>query len=365
MINSKYITLLLINIAILIHANNINDKYLNLIPAASSSPNLKLLNPKSPESLSYSFLSNLANLTQTKVFFESGTAFGHTTETAAKIFDKVLTTEISLALFQKAKEYLKTYNNISIFHGDSADLFPKILPYVNDKTLFWLDGHYSGGPTEKGKIACPIWFELDAIKKSKNNKPVILIDDLRVFYDFMKIEGYLPVNELINKIREINPSYKFIVFGDILLCITNEDITISPVLKSCTISRLYNDSNFDIQDVLEAEKIIAQSNGQEGEMIDHLFNKFGASFGQKHIKILQHYPLWMGLRLLENKQYQQAYYCFKEAEERGFGHWRIKWYIAQTLFHLNYKEQSKQLLHEVIKSSNGYSSAIDLLNKIK
>lgn len=361
---SKHLTIILNIFSFSLFSNNLNNKYLYLIPESSTSPHLRLFNPKNPESLSPNFLSTLANLTQATTFCESGTAFGHTTENAAKIYKEIYTTEISASLFIQAKDYLKKYNNVHIFHGDSSELFPKILPYIKDKTLFWLDGHYSGGPTEKGKMACPIWFELDAIKKNKITNSVIAIDDIRTFYEFMRAEGYPPINELINKIREINPNYKFIVFGDILLCITNEKITISPLLKACTISRIYDGSNFNIEDVLEAEDIIAKSIGEEGAMIDYLFNKFVVSFGQKHIKILQHFPLWQGLRLMENKQYQQAYYCFKESEERGLNHWRVQWYIAQTLFHLNYKSQAKQLLYYVTTVSNEYKPALNLLSKI-
>ena len=61
--------------------------------------------------------------------------------------------------------------------------------------FFWLDAHYSGGPTGKSEEygECPIKGELDFLKDIKE-KPIILIDDIALFgvqKDFPKVESVI------------------------------------------------------------------------------------------------------------------------------------------------------------------------------
>ena len=78
---------------------------------------------------------------------------------------------------------MKKYENIRVEKGDSSIALKRVVRQLsaNDKVLFWLDGHYSGGNTGCGERECPIFDELAAILSERDNKDIILIDDARCF----------------------------------------------------------------------------------------------------------------------------------------------------------------------------------------
>ena len=43
-----------------------------------------------------------------------------------------------------------------ILQGDSTDVLPEVVEKMDEPTLFWLDGHYSGGITASGEQETPI-----------------------------------------------------------------------------------------------------------------------------------------------------------------------------------------------------------------
>jgi hypothetical protein len=49
------------------------------------------------------------------------------------------------------------------------------------RTLFWLDGHFSGGITAQGEVSTPICDEVLAVAKQCPVRFVVLIDDARSF----------------------------------------------------------------------------------------------------------------------------------------------------------------------------------------
>jgi hypothetical protein len=66
-----------------------------------------------------------------------------------------------------------------------------VLKTLDQPGLFWLDGHYSSGPTAKGELDTPIRKELDLIFHHPLKNHVILIDDARLFIganDYPSIE---------------------------------------------------------------------------------------------------------------------------------------------------------------------------------
>lgn len=56
---------------------------------------------------------------------------------------------------------------------------PQIVAELGHPALFWLDGHYSGGGTAKGKQETPISLELRAVLDAPASVRVFLIDDVR------------------------------------------------------------------------------------------------------------------------------------------------------------------------------------------
>ncbi len=114
---------------------------------------------------------------------ETGTFRGDTTSILAKHSPCIYTIEPSEALFQKAKSFLSKHPNITVINGTSEGIFPSLLPKISGDINFWLDGHFSGGPTFKANLDTPIIAELENIASNlvNFNKVCILIDDVRCF----------------------------------------------------------------------------------------------------------------------------------------------------------------------------------------
>jgi hypothetical protein len=140
-------------------------------------------------------------------FIETGTRYGETSIIASSIFKNVITIEIDENKYNKCVELFKPYNNIQSFLGDSALVLPKILSNINDNKsiTFWLDAHIS---FDANSGLCPLYEELEIIKRLKTNNHTILIDDVRV----LKKEKYgwgklVNLDSTIKKILDINEKY--------------------------------------------------------------------------------------------------------------------------------------------------------------
>lgn len=108
---------------------------------------------------------------------ESGTYFGRSTKILAKYVKNVHTIEIDRGLHEFVT---KKYKNLNvIFHlGDSEEIFAKILEYITGPTIFYLDGHTSGGITGKGNRNTSLSKEIFMLGKfAFLSDSLILIDD--------------------------------------------------------------------------------------------------------------------------------------------------------------------------------------------
>ncbi len=114
------------------------------------------------------------------ILIESGTYLGEMVEAQRKYFRKIVSIELSQTLFENAINRFRNHKNIEILHGDSGELLKNIVRNLESSAIFWLDGHYSGGNTAKGKIETPILNELEPIFQS-SKAHIILIDDARLF----------------------------------------------------------------------------------------------------------------------------------------------------------------------------------------
>ena len=94
-------------------------------------------------------------------------------------------------------------------------------------------------------------------------------------------------------------------------------------------SRLYNNENYAIDDILAAELCIAKAEGQEKEVLVDLCQRWVEPWS-KTAGLSRHYALWYGLILINMKNLAKAYAYFEEAKKSGLHHWRIDWYMTMA-----------------------------------
>lgn len=145
------------------------------------------------------------------VLIETGTHLGNGTWTALKAgFEQVYSIEIQPELYYEAckvfEEEIKE-SKVFLYKGDSKELLNIILKKIEKPATFWLDAHLSKNYGEKLSDNCPIIKELNIIKNHDIKTHTILIDDLNCFG--AKAHDYITIEEVQNKILEINENYTF------------------------------------------------------------------------------------------------------------------------------------------------------------
>lgn len=126
------------------------------------------------------FIKKTQQSVKLKNFMESGTYIGDTIDYLKSDFEKIYSIELSNKLYLDAVSRFDQQKNIVIINGDSGVIIKDILSKIDDKSFFWLDGHYSSGITAKGSLNTPIMNELEIILKHRKDH-LIFIDDARLF----------------------------------------------------------------------------------------------------------------------------------------------------------------------------------------
>jgi hypothetical protein len=139
------------------------------------------------------FLLTLLQRHGLSVFIETGTYLGHTAAFMAPHVARCVTVELDPALHEEATRRLAHLQNVQPLLGDSGDSLAAVLQTVDTPALFWLDAHYAGGRTAKGRVDSPIEAELQAIFAHPIQSHVIAIDDARAFVGF---GGYPSISRL-------------------------------------------------------------------------------------------------------------------------------------------------------------------------
>ncbi len=156
-----------------------------------------------------------------RILVESGTFMGDMVEAQKNNFDCIYSIELSHELWKQACQRFEGKKHIEIRQGDSGKVMADITSGLQEKTLFWLDGHYSGGITAKAEKECPIYEELESILQHNSMNHVILIDDARLFdgtHDYPKLD------ELLSSIMPRLGRYSAQVENDII-CLLPESPT--------------------------------------------------------------------------------------------------------------------------------------------
>ncbi len=321
---------------------------------------------KSPNfSLSPIFLNELSEIFEVDAFVETGTFLGGTTLEASKVFKSVYTIELSEDLFRQAQLRFLDRKNIQAYQGDSGELLPDLLKKVKGKIIFWLDGHYSEGLTAKAEKNSPILEELKAIKTAGITDAIILIDDLRMFPNSWtrvpendSLNGYPAIPQLLQAIQDINHAYNIMVLGDILLIFPVEyALTSSPFILSCTLSRLYDETEGENEHILKAEQTIGKAKGEELLMINNLFS---LTTSPDCAGLGEHYKLWKALSLIEHNDLENACELLEALITNGFNHWRIHWYLAQSAFHSKKTQLAEKELQVLLQEKPEFQEAQSL-----
>ena len=116
------------------------------------------------------------------VFVETGTYVGDTLAALRGSFEHLHSIELSRELYEAASARFKGDRKVTLWYGDSGDVLPVLLARLDRPTLFWLDGHYSGGTTARGVDDTPILRELKHISNHHLSRHHhLIIDDARLF----------------------------------------------------------------------------------------------------------------------------------------------------------------------------------------
>jgi hypothetical protein len=162
-------------------------------------------------------ISEFQNMYKLDTFIETGTYLGEMVEAQLHKFEKLISIELSPELWKSAKEKFQNKVNVTILLGDSGEKLGEVIPLIQDKALFWLDGHYSEGITARGVKDCPIYEELSHILISNYNH-VILIDDARCFIGQGDYPTMAEVSEIVLQKR---PNSQIDVKDDIIRIVLN------------------------------------------------------------------------------------------------------------------------------------------------
>lgn len=147
-------------------------------------------------------------------FIETGTYMGEMVYSLRNNFKTLYTIELSHTLYEIAKNHFKEFGHINFLQGDSGIVLGKITDKLNEPAILWLDGHYSGGVTEKGELETPVMKELQSIFSSPYSH-IILIDDARCFGN-SDFPDYPSIDTLKDFIKANHTNCNFEIKDDII-----------------------------------------------------------------------------------------------------------------------------------------------------
>lgn len=166
-----------------------------------------------PQAVKYQVIRDHAAQAGIGLFIETGTYLGDSIYANRNIFRSIYSIELSEDLHRQACRRFARLPHVTILHGDSASVLPRLLGDVQEPALFWLDGHYSGGVTARGSIDTPIVAELEAILAHPIPNHVILIDDARCFDG---TGGYPSIPQIKDLILSRRPTARIEAKDDII-----------------------------------------------------------------------------------------------------------------------------------------------------
>lgn len=152
---------------------------------------------------------------------ETGTYLGRGTRLLAEVFPEVVTIEVAPALARAAASRLASVAGVEVVEGSSRDVLPDLID-TSCPTLYWFDGHWSGGATGGAADQCPVLAEL-AAAAGGHPDDCILVDDARLFlapppppHDVSQWPTY---REIEDAIRAARPAHRVLVAHDVIVAV--------------------------------------------------------------------------------------------------------------------------------------------------
>jgi hypothetical protein len=174
--------------------------------------------PSSP-AVKHKIIKNIAKEYNISSFVETGTYLGGLIYAMKDIFQRIHTIELAEELFVNAQQKFEPFPYIHTLLGDSGEVLQTLVPTLQENSIFWLDGHFSGGITARGETDAPVGKELKAIIKDIHNgfKHIILIDDARLFINDTSYTGYPRMKEIENLVQTELPNYAISIESDVII----------------------------------------------------------------------------------------------------------------------------------------------------
>jgi len=114
------------------------------------------------------------------VFIETGTYYGGTIFAMEPHFKQLYTVEYSEKYYNMTKGRYSG-NKINFLLGDSSVVFKDLLPKIDEKAIFFLDGHWSCEDTGQSEKDVPLIEEVTHINELFKHEAILIIDDYRLF----------------------------------------------------------------------------------------------------------------------------------------------------------------------------------------
>ncbi|MEA2467123.1 MAG: hypothetical protein QOJ57_1249 [Thermoleophilaceae bacterium] len=150
---------------------------------------------------------------------ETGTFRGGGARLLGTMFPEVVSIELSEELATAAQQTLADVQHVRIVQGDSRQWLPRLADR-NVPTLYFLDGHWSGGPTAGEQTECPVLGELEAIAGGHPDD-CVFIDDARLFTASPPPphdpEEWPDLVEVIDALRAGRPGHHVTVLHDLII----------------------------------------------------------------------------------------------------------------------------------------------------
>ncbi|MDA4129240.1 MAG: hypothetical protein OK457_00565 [Thaumarchaeota archaeon] len=108
-----------------------------------------------------------------KTLVETGTAEGDTLFALQNDFDELYSAEVNPEFYGRAAKRFEGSRNVHVFLEDSIRFLNRMLSFLPQPMLFWLDAHWDN--------KSPLQQELETIFNTQKSG-VILIDDLQGFW---------------------------------------------------------------------------------------------------------------------------------------------------------------------------------------